>query len=181
LRIEKFAQLQIIDFERQQNDVEIEKRLIENRKLAEQERALKVQLQCLIIEGKTPSVPLVFDDCYRTVFWNGGFLKLGKKPFQVLKLLYFATSRRMTITDLEAAVWKEITHGTIKSTVSRLGKRLTDVKCPYYIEPVMCQRQEWDIGNSGCPHTVAIRSSVAEYRLIERFFNFFNGSQISEC
>jgi len=113
---------------------------IAEKELAQRDRELRERLQHLTIEGELAPVSLVFDENTRTIRWNGGSVKLGAKPFKILKVLYFAPNRRAKIRGLVERVWGFSTkhHSTVKSTVSRLNSKLKKEKCPYKIVGAKC-------------------------------------------
>lgn len=113
---------------------------IAEKELAERDKELRERLQNLIIDGELAPVSLVFDENTRTILWDGGSVKLGAKPFKILKVLYFAPIRRAKIHQLAERVWgiSSKHHSTVKSTVSRLNLELKKAKCPYKIVGAKC-------------------------------------------
>jgi DNA-binding response OmpR family regulator len=108
--------------------------------LAEKDRELRERLQTSIIDGELAPVPLVFNKNTRIVHWDGGSVKLGTKPFKILKVLYFVPKRRTKISSLSKRVWgiSSKHHSTVKSTVSRLNTKLKKAQCPYRISSAKC-------------------------------------------
>jgi hypothetical protein len=113
---------------------------IAEKELAETDRELRERLQNLILDGELAPISLVFDENTRTIRWNGGSVKLGAKPFKIIKILYFAPNRRAKIRRLVERVWgiSSKHHSTVKSTVSRLNSKLKKEKCPYKIVGAKC-------------------------------------------
>jgi hypothetical protein len=62
----------------------------------------------IIIKGETRIVPeLTFDTEKRLIFWNENkSIKLGKKCFNIVKILWGGKKRRATIEKIERIVWK---------------------------------------------------------------------------
>jgi len=110
------------------------------KELAERDRELRERLHNLIIDGEITLVSLVFDANTRTIRWDGGSVKLGKNPFKILKVLYFAPNRRTKLLGLTERVWgiSSKNHSTVKSTVSRLNSKLKKAKCPFKIVGAKC-------------------------------------------
>jgi len=112
------------------------------KELAERDRELWERLHKLIIDGEITPVSLVFDANTRTIRWDGGIVKLGKNPFKILKVLYFAPNRRTRLLGLVERVWGIASkhHSTVKSTVSRLNSKLKKAKCPFKVVGAKCHQ-----------------------------------------
>jgi len=114
--------------------------LITETDLAKRDRELREQLQTLIYKGESAPMSLVFDKDLRTLRWEGGSVKLGAKPFKIVRVLYHAPNRRAKIQSLAERVWglpcKH--HSTIKSTISRLNATLKKANCPYKVGSARC-------------------------------------------
>ena len=115
---------------------------IAEKELAERDRELREQLQNLVVDGEIAPVPLVFDENTRTIRWDGGSVKLGTKPFKIVRVLYFAPNRRAKIRSLVERVWgiSSKHRSTVKSTISRLKAKLKEKKCPYKLVGTKCHQ-----------------------------------------
>jgi hypothetical protein len=114
--------------------------LIMEKDLAARDRELQGQLQKLIINGELAPISLVFDKDVRTLRWDGGSVKLGTKPFKIVRVLYHAPHRRAKLMSLAERVWgiSSKPHSTVKSTISRLNAELKKAKCPYKVGSIKC-------------------------------------------
>ena len=114
--------------------------LIMEKGLAVRDRELRGQLQNLIINGEPAPVSLVFGKDRRTIRWDGGSVKLGAKPFKIVRVLYHAPNRRAKFQCLTERVWGISCkhHSTVKSTISRLNAELKKANCPYKIDSAKC-------------------------------------------
>ena len=155
------SEFEDIDAELQRNNESIQKLATRNHELLERKKIL-----------------LEFNKDKWTVRWHNGFLKLSKKRFQILTVLYFADNRQMTITDLETAIWDEASHSTIRSTVSRLDAILNDSGIPFYIESLMSEGGFLEISDRKGRRTVKIRPTLSGFQLVSRVATFCNASQI---
>jgi DNA repair exonuclease SbcCD ATPase subunit len=119
---------------------EKEKISTEEAEWLQQEIKLRALLHELNENGATTPVPLEFDTASRTIRWVGGSVKLGKKPYKFVKALYHAKKRRAVSHWLIQKVWgNELKHkSTVKSTVTRLNKRLEETNCPYKVNSATC-------------------------------------------
>jgi len=145
---------------------------IENAALLAEETELLARLQELNEGSMATTVPLAFDDTRRMLRWAGGEVRLGKKPYRFVKVLYFAKEWRLHLTTLEKRVWgKRSTpkSGTVKVMVCRLEKTLRMVKFPYRIVHVNYKGHVLRTQNriTGQIYT-ARQVEVAGYKLVKR-------------
>lgn len=85
-------------------------------------------------------INLVFDDSERTVQWNEGCIKMGRKTFCLVKLLWKKNKHRATIAQIEKQVWNVgkkkkffVKTHTIFSLIRRAQKLLENRHFPYKI------------------------------------------------
>jgi len=116
--------------------------LIKKKDLAEKRSVSRERLQKMIIEGELPLVPLRFDKNKRTIYWEADkSVKLGKIPFQIIKVLYDAPKHRLSWGDIEEKVWGESKDGAIFTAVTRLCKVLSQHNFPYRLTALT--RKTW--------------------------------------
>ena len=86
-------------------------------------------------QTRSGDVPLVFDPDGRTIRWDGGSVRLGKKPYKFVQALYLAKKKRMRIAGIAKAVWgNELEpHSTIRVAFCRLKPKLEIANFPYKI------------------------------------------------
>jgi DNA-binding response OmpR family regulator len=137
----------------------------------EKETKLRTWLRELNENGAVTPVPLIFEPDGKTIRWEGGEVKLGTKPCQFVKALYFAEEQQMTITDVEEKVWGESLDSTIQSTASQLRHTLAEKKCPYTVVNLI--NKQWTESEQpaiNAPPSAPIRSAIAGFKLVMTFF-----------
>lgn len=102
---------------------------------AEKTVALRKQLKKMLIVGEREPVTLMFDKVKRTIYWDGGKIKLGKKSFRFVRLLYHAKNQRATSSHIAKCVWGNATEDqhNINVLFYRLEDSLAEAKFPYEI------------------------------------------------
>ena len=110
-------------------------------------------------EKRTGRKQLTFDSNGKTIRWNGGSVRLGKKPYTFVKALY--EKRRMRINGIAKAVWGEslTPSETIRVTVCNLRKKLAMANFPYEVMTVESKKQEAKVRN---PNTGKIRNLTVQ-------------------
>jgi DNA-binding response OmpR family regulator len=95
-------------------------------------------------EYKSNEVPLYFDDTVRTIRWDCGILKLSKKQFSLIKILWNGKGRTETLDEIESVLWHTvgteekpfIGKNTLFVLISRLRNNVSGFDFPYEIESV---------------------------------------------
>jgi len=129
-------------------------------------------LDQLDANGAIKPVLLDFDSDGKTIRWKGKSVQLGWNPRNIVKVLYFATNRRATITGLGKAIWGDqlCNHKTIKATISKLNRALKKTSFPYKIKSVKSKKQVVSVEDflSKKVRSVTIRCPIVGYKLVAR-------------
>jgi DNA-binding winged helix-turn-helix (wHTH) protein len=86
-------------------------------------------------EHTKKNVLLTFESDGKTIRWEGGTVRLTKKPCKFVKALYNAKKQRMRINGIAAKVWGDpfTARNTIYVTLCNLRNELKQAKFPYEI------------------------------------------------
>ena len=105
------------------------------KKWIEKAKTLRKQLEKMITGGEREPVTLMFDKVKRTICWSGGNIKLGRKSFRFVRLLYHAKNKRATSTCVAKYVWRNATEPqhNINVLFYRLEESLAKANFPYEI------------------------------------------------
>ena len=120
-------------------------------------------------QTRSGEVPLVFDPDGRTIRWDGGSVRLGKKPFKFVQALYFAKKRRMRIAQIAKAVWGNelIANNTINMTFYRLVDKLKKANFPYKISSRADKKQtvEYKDKRTGEPRQITVQPEIIGFSI----------------
>jgi len=108
--------------------------------LEAEDSLLEKQWDALDENGEREAAKLVFDNVKWIIRWDGGQIRLGRKSFRVVQVLYEADEQQITRTDLEEEVWGEITDDVFRVAMYRLERqKLAPCHFPYAIVAEKCQ------------------------------------------
>jgi DNA-binding response OmpR family regulator len=116
----------------------------ENDTLIQRLSTLRVEertvILALISQKKCPIVRLNFNDVMQTIDWYSHSVRLAKKPYLLMKILWTAKNHRATISKIEGSVWQTktkkgfIERHTICTLINRTQKKLAEAAFPYKIK-----------------------------------------------
>ena len=114
--------------------------------------------------ARSGDVPLVFDPDGRTIRWDGGSVRLGKKPYKFVQALYLAKKKRMRIAGIAKAVWGNVLTAphTINVTFYNLVDELKKENFPYKILNVKKKRKVVEVKNpiTGDTRQIAVQPEI---------------------
>ena len=120
--------------------------------------------------GALKPVIIDFPDA-KTICWNGKHIRLGEKPYQIVKVLYLA-KRPVAVNRLGKMVWGDeaLSQTTIAPTVSKLKTALKEANFPYKIKSVKRKQRNVPTRDllTGKVHVKKFRSTVVGYKLVPR-------------
>jgi len=129
-------------------------------------------LDQLDVNGALKPVLLDFDPDGKTIRWKNKSVQLGWKPRHIVKVLYYATNRRATITGLGKMIWGDqlCSQKTITATISKLNTALEEANFPYKIKSVRSKKQTIPVEDflSKKVRSVVIRCPIVGYKLVAR-------------
>ena len=110
---------------------------------------------------------LSFEPDGRTIRWDGGSVRLGKKPYKFVQSLYM--KRQMRINSIAEMVWGDAAtnSNTISVTVCNLRKELANAGFPYEIVTVECEKKEVEVIHpiTRKPRKLTVQPEIKGFRI----------------
>ena len=137
-------------------------------KLRTERVLLHAELQEILKTGKRQKRKLLsFEPDGRTIRWDGGSVRLGKKPCKFVQSLY--VKHRMLITSIAKMVWGDAatSSNTISVTVCNLRKELANADFPYEIVTVECEKKEVEVIHpmTRKPRKLTVQPEIKGFRI----------------
>jgi len=137
-------------------------------KLCADDLVLEIELRKTLEAGNRQKRKLLtFDHDGRTIRWDGGFVRLGKKPCKFVQSLY--EKRQMLINSIAETVWGDATtnSNTISVTVCNLRKELANAGFPYEIITVECEKKEVEVIHpiTKKPRKLTVQPEIKGFRI----------------